>query len=608
MKADAQVGDLLRIRNLSVKYGDKKALHGVNLSVKRGAIHAVTGDHGSGKSTLVKVVSGLKVKDEGELIFDGQRLDKHNADRAIKLGILTICHESGLVQGMSVYENIFLNREIKKNFLLNDKREMRKRAAAVMEQFSLDMHPDTPVRYCNTAQQQMIEIARISCFPAKLVIIDELANNLTPENVEVFHHQLSLLHQMGTTVLYITKDMDEVLSYASQVTVLKNGSVVESTDITNMDKMQLVRLTYWSMSSRKQLEQSNLELFYMKNFSESIINNIPIPMVVLDSRRNVVIINKALQKRYNVAIRSYVGHSFGTLFDTDEEGVRQIEGKIRRMEPCCLRGIELVGHRGKIADLHILPIIDEDASYMGTILLLSTTEDDPEVEKQLLSFQQSISFFRTMSGIAHEINNPLGIITNYLELIKNESSLDVVQNRVRVVEEEIRKIRSILKNYPRVPDGKNEQREKSKLEEVIVEVIEVIRPVSCKSEIEFDLHIEGGMLLNIAPDPLKQVIVNLILNGIEAMPDGGVIRVSSTRTEKEGIRYAGMTIRDSGTGIDDKSLPHIFEPFYSTKSDKDARGLGLTICKDIVEQFNGTVEVERSSDPGTGFSVLFPVD
>jgi two-component system sensor histidine kinase AtoS len=550
----------------------------------------------------------LKGKNEGEIIFDGQRLDKHNADRAIKLGILTICHESGLVQGMSVYENIFLNREIKRNFLLNDKREMRKRAAAVMEQFSLDMHPDTPVRYCNTAQQQMIEIMRIACFPAKLVIIDEPANNLTPENVEVFHHQLSLLHQKGTTVLYITKDMDEVFSYASQVTVLKNGSVVESTDIPNMDKMQLVRLTYWSMSSRKQLEQSNLELFYMKNFSESIINNIPIPMVVLDSRGNIVIINKALQKRYSIAVRSYVGHSFESLFDTDEQGARHIEGKIRRMEPCCLHRITLAGRRGKSADLHILPIIDEDASYMGTILLLSTTEDDPDVEKQLLSFQQSISFFRTMSGIAHEINNPLGIISNYLELIKNESSIAVVQNRIRVVEDEIRKIRRILKNYPRVADGKSEQRKKSKLGEVIDEVIEVIQPVSRKSEVEFDLHIEDGLLLNIEPDPLKQVIVNLILNGIEAMPDGGVIRVSSINRERDGIRYAGMAIQDSGVGIQEESLPRIFEPFYSTKSDKDARGLGLTICKDIVEQFNGIIDVERSSNPGTGFSVLFPVD
>ena len=116
---------------------------------------------------------------------------------------------------------------------------------------------------------------------------------------------------------------------------------------------------------------------------------------------------------------------------------------------------------------------------------------------------------------------------------------------------------------------------------------------------------EEEICVPLEPDLLKQVILNLVLNGIEAMPDGGTLSISQGCLTLDGVRYATLTVNDTGIGIPPENLQRVFEPFFTTKPDEEARGLGLSLSQDIVSRAGGFIEVQ-SAPGGTSFTVHIP--
>ena len=194
-----------------------------------------------------------------------------------------------------------MNREIRKFLFFNDRRRMREQLVEAFRSIHLDVDPDTPIRHFDGPVQQLIELAKLACFPSRLVVVDEPASRIRPEDVETLQYLLSVLRQNGTAVLYVTNSMEEVFNFASRVSVLDHGEIVETSEISNIDKNQLVQLTYASLFSRKKLEKSNLELFYLNNLNRSIINNIPIPIIVADSQGSIILVNRCLESLAQVS-------------------------------------------------------------------------------------------------------------------------------------------------------------------------------------------------------------------------------------------------------------------------------------------------------------------
>ncbi|PID57781.1 hypothetical protein CSB45_06025 [candidate division KSB3 bacterium] len=599
--------DILVLKGLGVSVGRLQLLQDINLRIKRGDIHAIIGDHGAGKSTLAKVLSGLIPVTCGTVCFEGQILGKYGTKQAATLGIHTVYQNGNLLQNMTVLENIFLNRELKTLLVFPDNRRMREMAEEVFQDLRISLDLNRLLETYDFAQQQLVELVRIACFPSKLLIIDEISNKLLPKDIEKLHYLISILRQGGTTVLYISRNMDEILNFANRVTILNKGRIVETADISHIDKLQLVQLTYSSMSRREQLEQNNLELFYLNNFNKSLINNLPFPLMVTDSKQCIVTMNRSFEQVTDVHHRDFAGKPVEHIFDFPESTQTKHFHNTRHYHGIQVRGPQQTA--GAVVDVHIIPFMDEDGSFMGTLYTLSKTTGVEQFEHVLQSNDVSKDPRKMLAEVAHEINNPLGIMLNYVKLIATGNETEQIRLNAGVIEKEIKRIKRFLRDITEtkeVPDA--QLSEKACIGDIIEEVAIFLQPMLDGNHVQLDIDEEREIFLDCDPDLMKQVILNIMLNGIEAMPEGGRLRVAVFLRELEGKMYSAIEIRDTGIGIPAETLERIFEPFYTTKSTGESFGLGLSLSQDIITQLQGFITVESRVYAGATFQIFIPFE
>ena len=605
MRSNSGPADIFVLEDVTVDFGHLTGLQNIYLRVKTGEIHAIIGDHGAGKSTLVKVIAGVLPKTYGRLTFERRVLEKHTARLAIKLGIHAIYQAENLLPNMTAAENIFLRRELKKFRFFADDKAMRNRTRAVLRELDIRLDPNVPLALLPPAQQHLIALAKIVCFPAKLLVIDEIANNFLPKDVEKLHYILSMLRQGGATVLYVSRNVDEIFNFANRVTVLHKGRIVETTDISNVDKLQLVQLTYSSLYSREQLEKNNLELFYLHNFNRSIIDNLPIPLLVTDSRGVVVLLNRLFAQRLDIQYADVVGKPIQDLLDGADRQPPLPKRGIRDIKPYRLQDVRLKpGAAAKAVDLHVIPCLDEDNAFIGTLYLLSPAGETAGFAPHIPSFPPE--HHKTLAEVAHEINNPLGIMLNYLQLLKTGNTAEQIQANAGIIEKEIKRIKRILRNLIESKEVPAPAEKRARLGDAVEEVALLLQPMLTNNRIQLEIYGLREMCLPIEPDLIKQVLLNIMLNGIEAMPDGGKLGIHLGSATMRGQRYASIAITDDGVGIPAEHLPKIFEPFFTTKDSTESRGLGLSLCQDIISQVHGFIEVERKEPHGATFRVLIP--
>ena len=146
-----------------------------------------------------------------------------------------------------------------------------------------------------------------------------------------------------------------------------------------------------------------------------------------------------------------------------------------------------------------------------------------------------------------------------------------------------------------------------KLNDILLETEKLISPTIKSKNIDFRVNIEDDISLTLDKDLLKQVLLNLIINGIEAMPEGGKLTINCLKYNKNNNGYALIEVIDTGTGIKKEEMERIFEPFYSTKHDKSNRGLGLSLSRDIIKQMGGHIELESKIGYGSTFKIFLPI-
>jgi PAS domain S-box-containing protein len=595
---------LLALDSLRVSLDGRPALGGVTLELARGEIHAVVGSQGSGKSTLVKVIAGLVPRSSGRIIFDGRPLERHSPGNAQRLGILTLHQEPGLLPGLSAVENVFMNREIRKLLFFNDRRRMRAQLEEAFRALHLEVDPETPIRFLEGPVQQLIEIAKLACFPARLVVVDDPASRIRPQDVETLQYLLSVLRQNGATVLYATTSMEEVFNFASRVTVLDRGEIVETSEISNIDKRQLVQLTYASLFSRKKLEKSNLELFYLNNLNRNIINNIPVPILVADSRGTIILVNRSLENLTRLSPSALVGADVTAFLRLDDQQAERLRADIAARRRHEIREWQLATAAGEVSmDLSVHPILDEDQSFTGSLYLLDARESGGLFAAQRELFDRDQQNRRAIWETVHEANNPLGIMLNYLTLIRSSSSLDEIHANAEIMDRELKRVRRIFARLAGA--GQSARGEtRASLRDTVEEVLSLLK-MNLTGAIRVAITLEKDYRVPLEPDLLKQVVLNIVLNAIEAMPGGGSLTLAGGCLTRAGVGYATLTVCDTGIGIPPELHERIFEPFYTTKSDSEARGLGLSLSRDIVSQVGGSITVE-SGEGGTAFTVAIP--
>ena len=223
-ETDGDSVEELRIADITKGYLGVQALKGVNLSVRRGSIHALAGQNGAGKSTLVKILSGAETPDSGTITLGGKALRFRHPQDAQDAGIQTIYQELSLVPQLSVAENIFLGSLPRRSFpRMVDWSEMVVRSQAALSRIGYNLDVRRPVGSYSVAEQQAVELAKALRKNARLILLDEPTSTLPQPDVERLFIVLRQLAREGVTLLYISHRMEELYSLCDQVSVLRDG-------------------------------------------------------------------------------------------------------------------------------------------------------------------------------------------------------------------------------------------------------------------------------------------------------------------------------------------------------------------------------------------------
>ncbi len=241
---DATAGSpgLLEFDGVSKSFSGVQALRDVSFAVREGEVHALVGENGAGKTTLIKILAGALRPDGGAVWFRGRAAAFHSPSQSQAAGISVIHQELNLLPLMTVAENLFLGREPRRGALpLLAWGRFRAMARDALARVGLDLDPDLRVERLSIAEKQLVEIAKALTLDAQVILMDEPSATLTDRELARLFDIIRDLKSRGVTVLYISHRLDEIFAIADRVTVLRDGAVIDTRPVAELDRRTLIR-------------------------------------------------------------------------------------------------------------------------------------------------------------------------------------------------------------------------------------------------------------------------------------------------------------------------------------------------------------------------------
>ncbi|RFB78078.1 sugar ABC transporter ATP-binding protein [Methylovirgula sp. 4M-Z18] len=232
---------VLATLGVSKSFGGIEVLSDISIDLHAGEVHAVIGENGAGKSTLMKILAGHLPPSAGTLRIDGQDIHFAGPAEAERRGIVLVHQEIFLAPHLTVAQNIFLGREIRRGIGLDDAAMNRRAHAAVLE-LGADIRPTKVVEQLSIAQRQLVQIARALLVPHRVVIFDEPTASLTTIETEALLQVIEAIKAKGIAVLYISHRLQEVKAIADRVSVLRDGKWITTRDIGALEPLDMARL------------------------------------------------------------------------------------------------------------------------------------------------------------------------------------------------------------------------------------------------------------------------------------------------------------------------------------------------------------------------------
>jgi len=233
---------ILELKDTTKRFSGVEVLHEVSFSLRPGEVHALLGENGAGKSTLVKVMTGVHQPDKGEIYLDGKHVTFRDTRESRQVGIAAIYQELSLFPDLDVAENIFVGRQPTTIGGRIDWRKLYADAGNLLESLGVHLDLKQKARSLSIAQQQMVEIARAFSINARILIMDEPTSSLTLNEVADLFRLVRRLRDEGTAIVFISHRLEELFELADRVTIMRDGSYVDTLQLKDVTRDDLIRL------------------------------------------------------------------------------------------------------------------------------------------------------------------------------------------------------------------------------------------------------------------------------------------------------------------------------------------------------------------------------
>jgi two-component system sensor histidine kinase HydH len=348
---------------------------------------------------------------------------------------------------------------------------------------------------------------------------------------------------------------------------------------------------------------TRMSLSRIKAFSDNLVENMPIGLVAIDNNQKITSLNHVAGSILSLSAAEVIGENATQA--VPEELLKLLEnldtkkGVVENEIDCTVR-------KGKVIPLEVSATLlnDENGILLGYVLLFKDLSEVRSLRKEIARNQRLASVGRLAAGVSHEIRNPLSSIKGFATYFK-ERYHDVPENQQisDLMIQEVDRLNRVVGQLHEFARPITISKKPIKVRIFLENSLKLIERQTSEAniKIETDIDSEIGDVF-IDPDRVNQVFLNLYLNAIESMKNGGSLHVSLLNSEKkDGIE---IRVRDTGTGIGEDDLTHIFDPYFTTKA--SGTGLGLAIVHNIIEVHNGEIKVDSILGQGTTITILLP--
>ncbi len=380
------------------------------------------------------------------------------------------------------------------------------------------------------------------------------------------------------------------------------GGTVEVRDLARSFNLMCAAVQESHMLLEQRITERTHELQTSQEFSERLLNSIAEPVVIVDRALTVVKANEAALRRYGAEL---VGEPYHKHFESEVErcGTCPVCSTIASGRSFAAERAERHGESDDIMHVQTFPVMSPAGAVEAVIQLRRLVTDERRLQAQMV-LQEKMSAFGIMAaGMAHEIGNPLAAVQSQLRLAREAPVPGRVEQTIDIVSQEVDRIARLLRELVSLARRRDEAAVLVAPGAVARDVVRLIRHDPRARDVEIDV-IEGADVppVRCKEDLLRQVLINLGLNAMDAMPEGGRLVFETTTVDGE----THLRVRDTGRGVSDAARDHMFEPFFTTKAPGRGTGLGLFVSKGIITGLGGDIRVETSGPTGTVFLLTLP--
>ncbi len=355
------------------------------------------------------------------------------------------------------------------------------------------------------------------------------------------------------------------------------------------------------------LERYAHELYHSKELLQSVFDGISDPVVLLGRHGELKIVNRAFLESYGLDDTISLNANIYELTTSTICPISRCRGLIEVIsEEPVSREVKL--ESGEIFQLYFYPVTDEMLEEaVNIVCYVKNITEEKKLEEKIQHAEKIVSMGQVAAGVAHEINNPLGVILCHIDFIRDDKNLSE-QSRadLAIIEKHVGNCRKIVADLLRFSRPVAESQEVCSVNELISEVLGMVMAQLEKQQIRVKTEFSDDIpALCVDIDRVKQVILNLVLNARHAIDSAGTITVRTLLVEDG--KCVQIEVEDDGRGIEAHLQAKVFEPFFTTKEPGEGTGLGLAVSYGIIQNHNGTIQVQSKIGEGTCFIIRIPV-
>ena len=350
-------------------------------------------------------------------------------------------------------------------------------------------------------------------------------------------------------------------------------------------------MSIWSYVLQNEIKKSTDNLNKSKNNLQNTVDALNSFLVCIDEEGCIVSANKSFydylkEEGFHIEGKNYKSISILNFIDISQENQSNREFK----------------HDNKYYQYSISELESADYKYL---VVIEDITDKKISQKQVLQQNKMIALGQLAAGVAHEIRNPLGLIQNYCYILKTYvlSQDRLAEESIDVIESSVNRVDKIVNNLLEYSRAENDKTSCINLKETLTNIISFDNKLRNRNDIDVSIKCKDNIMFFTKPESISHIILNLLSNSADAMPDGGKISIEC-ETESN---YVIIYFRDNGKGISKENIEHIFNPFFSTKNSGEATGLGLYITYNEIRKISGNIQVESEIGCGTMFKLKFPI-